>query len=193
MAAAISLTRDAIPELPDLADHLVEPGERARSRSVPSPALAARARWPRSAFDDASDRARLYLVAAALAAGAAADVRVDCDLAPAQGLWQRARGAMRALLGGCEGLRRGPPARRARQSARGHRHGRLKPIAYDFDARFDVASLEGLAPREPVELQGPGGFKVPLGRWRPREPPGSAGPRDWFDFCTRLSESQQPG
>ena len=41
-----------------------------------------------SAFYTDADRARLYLVAAALQQELGPDVRVHCDLAPTQGLWR---------------------------------------------------------------------------------------------------------
>jgi hypothetical protein len=68
--------------------------------------------------------------------------------------------------------------------------GRLKPIAYDFDERFDVAPLDGLTAER-------------LHRYKSerlaalRDLVGSAVASledqrelvDWFDYCTRLSEA----
>jgi MoaA/NifB/PqqE/SkfB family radical SAM enzyme len=100
VAAAISLTRDAIPELPDLADYLVSLG--ARVLQIRPVARAGRARsLPNTAFFSTSDHARLYLVVLALQRELAAEVRVHCDLAPAQDLLQQ-RDAYVGLLGSCE-------------------------------------------------------------------------------------------
>ena len=67
--------------------------------------------------------------------------------------------------------------------------GALKPIAYDFDERFDVASLESLSPQtlrryndeRLVALQAlvPGAVAALADR---------QDLVDWFDHCTRLSE-----
>jgi organic radical activating enzyme len=143
VAAAISLARDAIPQLPDLADHLVSLG--ACALQIRPVARAGRARsLPESARYSVADSARLYLVAAALQQELAPDVRVHCDLAPSQGLW-RERDAYVALLGSRNTL----PISRRRLAALVNPlvitdTGVLKPIAYDFDARFDVARLQGL-------------------------------------------------
>jgi Fe-coproporphyrin III synthase len=189
VAAAISLTRDALPELPDLADHLVRLG--ARALQVRPVARAGRARaMMDTSFYNANDLARLYLVVLALQHELPAAVRVHCDLAPAHGLWLQ-RDAYTGLLGDCEALP--------------HQHrplsdlvnplvvtdtGSLKPIAYDFDARFDIASLNDLSAdrlgtykrcRLPALQALVGGALASL--------QGRHDLVDWFDFCTRLSES----
>ena len=82
-------------------DRLVELG--ARAVQVRPVARAGRAReLAPSTFYDASDSARLYLVVLALQMELP-DVRMHCDLAPAQGLWQQ-RDAYAGLLGDCEGI-----------------------------------------------------------------------------------------
>ena len=188
VAAAISLTRDAIPELPDLAYHLAGLGARALQIRPVARAGRARSMSP-SAFGSAADRARLFLVAAALGQELAPDVRVHCDLAPARGLW-RERGAYAALLAGCGVLTAAQPLAELVNPLVITDVGRLKPIAYDFDARFDVAALEGLTPER-------------LRRYRVERLPdfrdlvegAVAGLEDrrelvdWFDYCTRLSEA----
>ena len=184
VAAAISLTRDAIPELPDLADHLVALG--ASALQIRPVARAGRAKaMADEAFYSAADRARLYLVAAALQQELG--VRVHCDLVPAQGLW-RERGAYAALLAACEDSVERPLAELVNPLVITD-GGVLKPIAYDFDARFDVAALDGLS----------------FGRLRSYKEERLAGLRDligtalarledtadlvdWFDGCARLSE-----
>jgi hypothetical protein len=116
---------------------------------------------------------------------------VHCDLAPSQGLW-RERGAYAALLASCELTDEAPPLAELVNPLVITDDGRLKPIAYDFDARYDVAALEGLAPER-------------LRRYKDerladfRDLVGSALATledqrelvDWFDFCTRLSEAQR--
>jgi MoaA/NifB/PqqE/SkfB family radical SAM enzyme len=189
VAAAISVTPDAIPELPDLAHGLAELGARALQIRPVARAGRARSMSP-SAFGSEADRARLFLVAAALRQELAPDVHVHCDLAPTQGLW-RERESYAALLASCES--RDPPAPLAElvNPLVITDDGRLKPIAYDFDARFDVAALQGLtADRldryKQEELAGfrdlVGGAVAGLEDQRELV--------DWFDHCTRLSEAR---
>lgn len=187
-AAAISLTREAIPELPDLACHLVAQGARALQIRPVARAGRATSMSP-GALGGAADRARLFLVAAALGQELAPDVRVHCDLAPAQALWQE-RGAYAGLLASCDLDRSPRPLAELVNPLVITDEGRLKPIAYDFDARFDVGALAGLTPQT-------------LGRYKEgrldgfRNLMGSALASladrrelmDWFDFCTRLSEA----
>lgn len=190
VAAAISLTRDAIPELPDLAYHLAALGARALQIRPVARAGRAKSMSP-SAFGSDADRARLFLVAAALGQELAPDVHVHCDLAPTQGLW-REREAYAALLASCDVPGAAQPLAELVNPLVVTDDGRLKPIAYDFDARFDVAALEGLTPER-------------LRRYKDeqlaafRQLVGSALASledqrelvDWFDFCTRLSEAQR--
>jgi hypothetical protein len=187
VAAAISVTRDAIPDLPDLADQLVGLG--ARALQIRPVARAGRARSMAPAhFYSESDRARLYLVVQALQ-HELPGIRVHCDLAPAQGLWQQ-RDAYAGLLGSCE-----TTAYEARPLADlvnplvVTETGRLKPIAYDFAERFDVgsvadASAESLRFYKHARLAGlqalVGGAVASLRTNR--------GFVDWFDHCARLSE-----
>jgi organic radical activating enzyme len=189
VAAAVSLTRDAIPELPDLADHLVSLG--ARALQIRPVARAGRARsLADTSFYSASDHARLYLVVLSLQRELAAAVRVHCDLAPAQGLWQQ-RDAYAGLLESCKTLRyEDRPLAEVINPLVITETGILKPIAYDFDRRFDVTSIGDLSPDD-------------LRLYKQQRLPdlqalvGSAladlqnrnGLVDWFDYCTRLSES----
>lgn len=188
VSAAISLTRDAIPELPDLADHLVNLG--ARALQIRPVARAGRARTlADGSFYRAEDRARLYLVALALREELPG-VRVHCDLAPAQGLWQQ-RDAYAGLLGSCEmsGYDARPLADLVNPLVVTET-GAIKPIAYDFHDRFDVGSLEGLSPERlrAYKLQQLSGLQELVGG-------ALAGLQarqdliDWFDHCARLSES----
>jgi pyruvate-formate lyase-activating enzyme len=189
VAAAISLTRDSIPELPDLADHLVSLG--ARVLQIRPVARAGRARsLADTLFYSDSDHARLYLVALSLQREIGDDVRVHCDLAPAQGLWLR-RDAYASLLGGREtlGYENQPLAELVNPLVITDT-GVLKPIAYDFSGLFDITSMGNLSPGD-------------LRRYKQQRLPdfralvGSAledlqdhhGLVDWFDYCTRLSES----
>lgn len=193
VGAAISLTRDAIPELPDLADHLVSLG--ARTLQIRPVARAGRARsLANDSFHRASDHARLYLVVLALQQELPADVRVNCDLAPAQGLWQQ-RDAYAGLLGTCETRRvDSEPLAELVNPLVITETGVLKPIAYDFDSRFDVSSVDGLSSeklrcykRQHLRL-----LQALVGS-------AIAGLQDrhdlvdWFDHCTRLSELEPLG
>ena len=188
VGAAISLTREAIPELPDLADHLVSLG--ARTLQIRPVARAGRARsLAESTFHTASDHARLYLVVLALQQELPADVRVNCDLAPAQGLWQQ-RDAYAGLLGSCEGLPyESRPLADLVNPLVITETGSLKPIAYDFDDRFDVASVNALSPNHLRHYK-----RLHLPELQALVGGALAGLQDrhdlvdWFDHCTRLSE-----
>ena len=191
VAAAVSVRRDAIPELPELADTLVSLG--ARALQIRPVARAGRARTlDAGAFYSASDYARLYLVVEALRQELPAGVRVHCDVAPAIGLWQQ-REAYVGLLGQCEGSRQGErPLSDLVNPLVITETGVLKPIAYDFDRAFDVGALAGLSPsnlqeyrvrRLPLLKALVGGALASL--------QGHNGFVDWFDHCTRLSEGRE--
>lgn len=190
VAAAVSLTRDAIPELPDLAYHLAGLG--ARVLQIRPVARAGRAKsMSPSAFGSAADQARLFLVAAALGQELAPDVRIHCALAPARGLW-RERAAYTALLASCEDPAAAQPLAELVNPLVITDAGSLKPIAYDFDPRFDVAELEGLT-RERLRRY----RDERLADFRDLVSGALASLEarrelvDWFDFCTRLSEAQR--
>jgi hypothetical protein len=137
-----------------------------------------------SSFYDASDRARLYLVVLALQMELP-EVRMHCDLAPAQGLWEQ-RDAYAGLLDDSEDL----PLAELVNPLVITDTATLKPIAYDFDERFDVGSLEGLsreALREYKEER-VDGLRALVGAALV----GMADRNDlvdWFDHCARLSEA----
>lgn len=191
VAAAISLTRDAIPELPDLADHLVRQG--ADALQVRPVARAGRAvTLDDSLFYGAADRARLYLVVLALQQEMPENVRIHCDLAPAQGLWKQ-RGDYSSLLGQCA-TKPGSevPLADLVNPLVITDQGVLKPVAYDFDERFDMAKLDGLVPEDLIRYRRSGlehfrnlmgGALASLQHSRELV--------DWFDYCTRLSQRDQ--
>ena len=113
---------------------------------------------------------------------------MHCDLAPTQGLW-REREGYAALLASCESPGEAPPLAELVNPLVMTDEGRLKPIAYDFDPRFDVSALDGLTSerlRHYKDERLPA-FRHLVGR-------ALAGLEDrrelvdWFDFCTRLSE-----
>ncbi len=188
VGAAISLTREGIPELPDLADHLVSLG--ARTLQVRPVARAGRARsLADNTFNTASDHARLYLVVLALQQELP-DVRINCDLAPAQGLWEQ-RDAYAGLLGDCDGLPyESRPLADLVNPLVITDTGTLKPIAYDFDDRFDVAAVDALSAGDLRDYK-----QLHLSDLQALVGGALAGMRDrrdlvdWFDHCTRLSEA----
>jgi Fe-coproporphyrin III synthase len=194
VAAAISLARDAIAELPDLADHLVGLG--ARALQIRPVARAGRARGlADKVFYSEADQLRLHLVTKALEQELP-QVRVHGDLAPAQGLWQQ-RDAYAGLLGRCDGgsVDRGviPLAERPLADLVNPlvitETGALKPVAYDFDPRFDVGRVRALSTPKLAAYKRHGlpAFRFLMGH-------ALAGLQhqqrllDWFDHCTRLSE-----
>jgi hypothetical protein len=187
VAAAISLTVDAMHELPDLADKLVSLG--ARALQIRPVARAGRARLLMDRSFYTSDKfARLYLVVLALREELPAEVRIQCDLAPAQGLWQQ-RDAYVGLLGDCDAIRHEDrPLADLVNPLVITDAGSLKPIAYDFDPLYDIARIDGLSQNrlrtyKQVALSG---FQQLIGG-------ALAGLQsrhdlvDWFDRCTRMS------
>lgn len=192
VAAAISLTREAVSELPDLADHLVSLG--ARVLQVRPVARAGRARSMTQISNFTStDRARLYLVVLALQEELGDQVRVQCDLAPARSLWQQ-RDAYAALLSSCQRDPAELPLAELVNPLVITDNGNLKPIAYDFNPLFDVASIEALSRAQLAgykrnHLQN---LQTLIGTAL-AQLENNGGLIDWFDYCTRLSElrSQQ--
>ncbi len=193
-AAAISLTRDALPELPDLADHLVGVG--AKALQVRPVALAGRARTMQDLSSyTPSDQLRLYLIVLALQEELAEQAAVHCDLAPARGLWQQ-RNAYAALLATCN--RPGSAEEPERLLADLvnplviTESGTLKPIAYDFNSCFDVASIEALSRERLSEYkqQRLPDFRMLIGGALAGLQ-SNEGLVDWFDYCARLSEVRQ--
>ena len=191
VSAAISLTRDAIPELPELADTLVALG--ARALQVRPVALAGRARTLTGLSDfTAIDQARLFLVVSALREELGDGVRVHCDLAPTLHLWHQ-RDAYGALLASCslQGAGDSPqyPLSDLVNPLVITESGIMKPIAYDFHPQFDVTSLtdlsteslEGYKRDRLAELQTLIGQALTSLEMK-------NGFVDWFDYCTRLSE-----
>ena len=177
VGAAISVTRDAIPDLPDLIDHLISCGAtRFQIRPV---ALAGRAREATGfAPLSATDQARLFLVVRALQDEFGDRILLHCDLVPARSLWKQ-RDDYASLLRGGEKLSMLVNPLVITSS------GSLKPMTYDFDDTFDIcnitdlstdrlrdydsASLSALVAEALSHMDGHPGFV------------------DWFDHCARLS------
>ena len=193
VSAAISLTRDAIPELPQLADTLVALG--ARALQVRPVALAGRARTL-TGFSNftAIDQARLFLVVSALREELGEGVRIHCDLAPTLHLWHQ-RDAYGALLASCS-LDHPIDSTRFLLSDLVNplvitETGAVKPIAYDFKPEFDVTSLDDLS-RDSLESYKRSKlpqFKALIGQALASLEMKN-GFVDWFDYCTRLSEQR---
>jgi Fe-coproporphyrin III synthase len=146
IAAAISLTADAIPDLPDLAYHLAEMG--AKVIQVRPVALAGRAKYlPGLRNYSTADQARLYLVVLALQEELKDQVKIHCDLAPARNLWQQ-RDAYAALLATCnDECINSNPALVLSDLVNPlviTETGILKPIAYDFNPKYNITTMEEL-------------------------------------------------
>ena len=190
VAAAISLTREAIPDLPDLADHLVSLG--ASALHIRPVAVAGRARtMADTSFFSPADKARLYLVTLALGEELAGRVQVHCDLAPARSLWQQ-REAYAALLATCAQNGMTNPTNEFLADLVNPlvitEMGVLKPIAYDFSSRFNVVSIEKLSCERLARYKqhNIGNLKMLIGGAL-AQLQGNEGLVDWFDHCTRLS------
>lgn len=191
VAAAISLMRSAIPELPELAAHLVGLG--AKALQVRPVALAGRAQaLTDSHIFTTADQARLYLVTLALQKELGGDVKMHCDLAPALGLWQQ-RDAYGGLLASCPMEGRAKTPRLLSDLVNPlvlTETGTLKPIAYDFNSRFDVASVAAFSAEElaSYKFHRVEGFRKLIGTALAQLPK-MGGLVDWFDYCARLSDA----
>jgi hypothetical protein len=140
-------------------------------------------------FYTASDRARLYLVVTALQHELADKARVHCDLAPTRGLWEQ-RDDYSGLLGSCGTVcAEDRPLADLINPLVITDAGTLKPIAYDFDSRYDVGTIDDLSSQALHEYKSQrlsalqtliGGAVAGLEESRDLI--------DWFDHCTRLSE-----
>jgi organic radical activating enzyme len=139
VAAAISVTRAAIPELPDLVDHLLRCG--AKALQIRPVALAGRAKTATlfSALTEA-DEARLFLVALALREELEGSLPVHCDLVPARNLWLQ-REDYAALFDEAAD----PPLADLVNPLVITSAGALKPMTYDFADRFDIAAVGSLS------------------------------------------------
>jgi organic radical activating enzyme len=192
VSAAVSLTRDAIPELPELADTLVTLGTRALQ--VRPVALAGRARTMAGLSNfTAIDQARLFLVVSALREELGDGVRIHCDVAPTLHLWHQ-RDEYGALLASCS-LDESHDSSQYLLSDLINplvitETGAVKPIAYDFNPDFGVASLADLSPEvlESYKRTRLPHFQTLIGQALASLEMKN-GFVDWFDYCTRLSET----
>ena len=187
-AVAISLARDSLPELPDLIDELIDCG--ARAFQIRPVARAGRAQGlPSRWFYSEADRARLVLVVNALRQELP-EMPIHCDLVPARALW-RQRDDYAGLLARCDAsaAEQRPLAELVNPLVVTD-SGALKPIAYDFAARFDIGALQtiddaGVAGYKRDRLHGLqaliGGALAQMADHK--------GFVDWFDHCTRSSEA----
>lgn len=191
VSAAISLTRQAIPELPELVDTLLALG--ACALQVRPVALAGRARTLTGLSNfTAIDHARLFLVVSALREELGEGVRIHCDLAPALHLWHQ-RDAYGALLASCDlndsrGSTRYPLSDLVNPLIITER-GIVKPIAYDFNRDFDVTALDELSTESLESYKNSKliEFRILIGQALASLEMKS-GFVDWFDYCARLSE-----
>jgi len=188
VACAISVTRETIPELPELAEHLVGLGARALQIRPVAPAGRARTMEGLVPFSEA-DRSRLYLVALALGEALAGTAHISCDLAPAWGLWHQ-RDAYAGLLSNCADV---PIYERPLADLVNPLvitdEGILKPGTYDFAPRYDVAHLENLDQHTLVHYKS---SDIEVWQQLVAGVLTDCGSRkdlvDWFDLCAQASE-----
>lgn len=191
VAAALSITRDALPELPDLAHQLAGLG--ARALQVRPVAAAGRAKALQDQLIQSDiDALRLYLVVAALAQELAPGVRVHGDLAPAQALW-RQREAYAGLLARCQR----PGTDRAALSDLVNplvvtETGQMKPVAYDMHPSLGIGHLARLHDAAWMRRYAASGVSalqrlVGTSLVALEDDPGVV---DWFDGLARASHRQ---
>ncbi len=183
VAAAISVTREAIPELPDLVDHLLQSG--ARALQIRPVALAGRARSATmfSALS-AADQARLFLVVLALRDELQSRVPVQCDLVPARNLWQQRDDYAALAEAGEDEALSSLVNPLVITSA-----GAVKPMTYDFEDSFNLTTIDSISQERLDEYK----RGVAVSRFRVLVAEALDGLRenawfvDWFDHCARLS------
>ena len=183
VGAAISLTRDAIPELPELADHLVELGARALQIRR-SPAPAARAPFAHCLLR-CDDLARLYLVVLALQRelpGGPPALRPgpgSRPVAPAR----RLRGLLAAATT-CPANRRSPTSSTPSSSPT---PARSSPSPTTLTRRLSTSPGSTTVGRTSLRPTAPGHVPRSISG-RSRAVHNRHDLVDWFDHCTRLSE-----
>ena len=178
VAAAITIQRDALTELPELAEHLVAHG--ARVLQIRPIARAGRATgFGRDVTLRQSDHARLFLVASALQQELG--VRVHVDVAPSTELW-RQRDAYAGLLAECSQDRNAQrPLSDLINPLVVTEAGVLRPVAYDFDERYNLGTL-GAPSRSAVQ-----GFRQLVSQEIASLRDAELAFVDWFDRLARAS------
>jgi Fe-coproporphyrin III synthase len=143
VAAAISVTRDGLPELPDLADHLAGLG--ARALQIRPVAAAGRAQDLAGGLIASDiDALRLYLVVMALAQEMAPQVRVHGDLAPARPLWLQRDAYAGLLVPGQRAAAERPALSDLVNPLVVTETGQMKPVAYDMHPSLNIGHLHRL-------------------------------------------------
>lgn len=187
VAAAISVTPEGIAELPDLAVHLVGLG--VRTLQVRPVTFSGRAQELGSAVAGTdADRLRLFLVATALQQELPAGTQVHCDLSPSQWLRQQ-RDDYAALERHGAPDSSDLPLSDLVNPVVITETGMLRPLTYEFDARFDIGTLADLG-TERLTAYKRKGF-LPLKRLLAGALAGLEHRTDlvdWFDHCTRLGK-----
>lgn len=182
VAAAVSVTHETIPDLPELVDHLVQCG--ARALQIRPVALAGRARTA-TLFSPLTlaDHARLFLVVLALQEEMQGRIPVQCDLAPAQSLWQQ-RDDYFALLEAGDAQ----PLADLVNPLVITSDGTLKPVTYDFDDAFAITTIDRISPQRLAAYK-----RTDVQAFRTLiadafdELQRNAWLVDWFDHCARMS------
>ena len=147
-AAAFTVTRDSLSEVPEFIEVCAELGVRA----VQLRPLVMAGRAPEAAADQAlseADAARLWLMAQTLQLAWEGEVAVHVDLAPAEALAADRCAWTLALDGGAE--------QRLSDAVNPlviTPEGRLRPWTYDFPEEFDLGLLQDLAPARRVWISG---------------------------------------
>jgi Fe-coproporphyrin III synthase len=191
MAAAVSVTRPGLAELPDLVEQLA--GFGAKAIQVRPVAKAGRARTMDGALLHTEvDHLRLFLVVQALAHELAAQSevspRLHCDVVPGSALWQQ-REQYDALLQ-ASAARPAPLSSLVNPLVITDR-GTLRPIAFDMATAFDVGTVHEWSAGSVAEYHVHGLPRLQQlvgaaldGLQRSR------GVVDWFDDCARRSHAQ---
>ncbi|RYI33893.1 MAG: radical SAM protein [Acetobacteraceae bacterium] len=147
-AAAFTVTRDSLAEVPEFIEICAALGVRA----VQLRPLVMAGRAPQSVADLAlseADTARLWLMAQTLDLAWDGEIAVHVDLAPAEALAADSCAWTLALQGGAE--------QRLSDAVNPlviTPEGRLRPWTYDFPEEFDLGQLEDLAPSRRVWISG---------------------------------------
>jgi Fe-coproporphyrin III synthase len=192
IAAAVSVTRPALAELPDLVELLVEHG--AQAVQVRPVANAGRAQTLDSTLLPRDvDRLRLFLVMQALAQELGqrpgTSPRLHCDVVPAAALW-RQRSQYASLLN-ASADQPAPLSALVNPLVITDR-GVLRPLAFDMAPVFDIGTVENWSPESLrtyhqhglPRLQQLISTALSTLQW-------SDDVVDWFDVCARHSQAPE--
>lgn len=186
-AAAFTVSRESIGDVPDFVELVASLGVRAVQLRPLVMAGRAIDKCGDAALS-AADLSRLFLIGAGLADAWLGEVAVHTDLAPASALAEQ-RHAYAALL---DGGRRGCTLAELVNPLVITPDGAVKPFTYDFPAPYDLGTVEALVQRGPRALTGNVLALRHLIRGVFDDLAGRGDLVDWFAHCRDEAQARAP-